>query len=154
MKRAKRMKCPYCSRLETQVIDSRDSDDYSSIRRRRECFNCRKRFTTYEKTELVPLLVIKKDGSRQTFDRQKLENGMLKACEKRPVSVDTIRSAVEDIECDLRNRDSIEIDSKIIGNLVMKKLRGIDKVAYIRFASVYRQFEDVESFEKVVQALK
>lgn len=148
------MKCPYCSRLETQVIDSRDSDDYSSIRRRRECFNCQKRFTTYEKIESAPLLVIKKDGSRQTFDRQKLESGMLKACEKRPVSVDLIQSSVNDIERDLRNRDSIEIDSKIIGNLVMKKLRSIDKVAYIRFASVYRHFEDVESFEKVVQALK
>jgi transcriptional repressor NrdR len=148
------MKCPYCSRFETQVIDSRDSDDFSSIRRRRECFNCQKRFTTYEKIEFAPLLVIKKDGSRQTFERQKLENGMLKACEKRPVSIEVIRKAVDDIECDLRNRDSIEIDSKIIGNLVMKKLRAIDKVAYIRFASVYRQFEDVESFEKVVQALK
>ena len=100
------------------------------------------------------MIVVKKDGSRQPFDRQKLITGMMKACEKRPVTLETIENAVDDIERDLRNRDSIEIESKIIGNLVMKKLKGIDKVAYIRFASVYRQFEDVESFEKVVQTLK
>lgn len=135
-------------------MDSRDSDDFSTIRRRRECSRCQKRFTTYERSEMATLIVVKKDGSRQTFERQKLITGMIKACEKRPVSLETIEKAVDDIERDLRNRDSIEIESKIIGNLVMKKLRAIDKVAYIRFASVYRQFEDVESFEKVVQALK
>ncbi len=135
-------------------MDSRDSDDFSTIRRRRECENCQKRFTTYERSEMATLIVVKKDGSRQTFDRQKLITGMMKACEKRPVSLDMIEKAVEDIERDLRNRDSIEIESKIIGNLVMKKLKAIDKIAYIRFASVYRQFEDVESFEKVVQTLK
>ena len=148
------MKCPYCSHSETSVMDSRDSDDFSTIRRRRECENCRKRFTTYERSEMATLIVVKKDGSRQTFDRQKLITGMMKACEKRPVSLDMIEKAVEDIERDLRGRDSIEIESKIIGNLVMKKLKAIDKIAYIRFASVYRQFEDVESFEKVVQTLK
>lgn len=148
------MKCPYCSHSETQVIDSRDSEDLASIRRRRECFRCQKRFTTYEKSESAPLLVIKKDGSRQSFDRQKLESGLLKACEKRPVSIETIKKAVEEIECDLRNKDSIEIESKTIGNLVMKKLKAIDKVAYIRFASVYREFEDAASFEKVAQDLK
>ena len=135
-------------------MDSRDSDDFSTIRRRRECENCQKRFTTYERSEMATLIVVKKDGSRQTFDRQKLITGMMKACEKRPISLDRIEKAVEDIERDLRNRDSIEIESKIIGNLVMKKLKTIDKIAYIRFASVYRQFEDVESFEKVVQTLK
>ena len=148
------MKCPYCSHSDTSVLDSRDSDDLTTIRRRRECLHCQKRFTTYERSEMATLIVVKKDGSRQPFDRQKLITGMMKACEKRPVTLETIENAVDDIERDLRNRDSIEIESKIIGNLVMKKLKGIDKVAYIRFASVYRQFEDVESFEKVVQTLK
>ena len=148
------MKCPYCSHSDTSVLDSRESDDLTTIRRRRECLHCQKRFTTYERSEMATLIVVKKDGSRQPFDRQKLITGMMKACEKRPVTLETIENAVDDIERDLRNRDSIEIESKIIGNLVMKKLKGIDKVAYIRFASVYRQFEDVESFEKVVQTLK
>lgn len=135
-------------------MDSRDSDDLATIRRRRECLHCQKRFTTYERSEMATLIVVKKDGSRQPFDRQKLITGMMKACEKRPVSLQIIEKAVEDIERDLRNRDSIEIESKIIGNLIMKKLKSIDKIAYIRFASVYREFEDVESFEKVVQTLK
>lgn len=148
------MKCPYCSFSETSVQDSRDSDDLSSIRRRRECIRCQKRFTTYERAEGVSLIVVKKDDRREKFDPNKLITGMLKASEKRPVSIDIIKHSVEEIERELRSKDSIEIDSKIIGNLVMKKLKAIDKVAYIRFASVYREFEDVASFEKVVQALK
>lgn len=148
------MKCPYCSHIDTSVLDSRDSDDLASIRRRRECLTCNKRFTTYERVESVDLRVVKKDGHREPFDRLKLMNGMIRACEKRPVSTQLIEKASEEIERELRNKDSIEIDSKTIGNLVMRKLRALDKVAYIRFASVYREFEDVESFEKVVQTLK
>jgi len=148
------MKCPYCNNLETGVLDSRDSEDLTTIRRRRECLKCQKRFTTYERVEMIDLVVIKKDGRREPFGRNKVLSGIIKACEKRLIPIDVIERIVDDIERDLRNRDSVEIESKLIGSLVMRKLKSIDKVAYIRFASVYRSFEDVEEFEKEAQLLK
>lgn len=147
------MHCPYCFFEETAVLDSRDSEDLSSIRRRRECSKCSKRFTTYERIETAPLLVIKKDGRREGFDRNKLTGGILRACEKRPISLEEIKKIVDQIEADLRKKDSIEIPSTEIGEMVMKKLRTLDKVAYVRFASVYKAFEDVESFAKEAQTL-
>ena len=148
------MKCQYCNNLETGVLDSRDSEDLTTIRRRRECLKCQKRFTTYERVEMIDLVVIKKDGRREPFGRNKVLSGIIKACEKRLIPIDVIERIVDDIERDLRNRDSVEIESKLIGSLVMRKLKSIDKVAYIRFASVYRSFEDVEEFEKEAQLLK
>lgn len=145
------MRCPYCDFNETKVIDSRNSD--RSIRRRRECEGCGKRFTTYERAELVDLFVVKKDGRREPFDRQKLLAGIMRACEKRPVSHEKIEQMVDEIERELRSRESIEIRSKEIGGMVMKKLKRLDKVAYIRFASVYRSFEDVHEFEKELKKL-
>ncbi|OGY22702.1 MAG: transcriptional regulator NrdR [Candidatus Woykebacteria bacterium GWB1_45_5] len=147
------MKCPYCAYNENQVLDSRDSEDLFSVRRRRECLNCGKRFTTYERIEAIDLFVIKKDGRREQFDRNKLLTGIKKACEKRPISMDTIEETVEEIEQNLRKRETTEIPSKVIGEIVMRRLRAVDKVAYIRFASVYRAFEDVVSFEKEVKSL-
>jgi len=140
------MKCPYCSNLESKVVDSRPSDEGSSIRRRRECLECHKRFTTYETVESLPLVVIKKDGSRQTFDKSKLLNGMIRACEKRPVSFDTLNHIAVEIEQSLQNEMEREISSVEIGELVMKKLKEVDEVAYVRFASVYRQFKDISTF--------
>src|SRR3989304_7919723 len=127
------MKCPYCSHFDTAVVDSRDSEDLASIRRRRECLKCEKRFTTYERTDMVDLIVLKKDGRREQFARKKLMTGMLKATEKRPVTMDQIEKAVDEIERELRKRDSIEIPSKIMGEFVMNKLKKLDEVAYIRF---------------------
>ena len=147
------MKCPYCAHEENQVLDSRDSEDLSSVRRRRECLKCGKRFTTYERVELVDLFVIKKDGRREQFDRNKLLVGLQRACEKRPVSMATIEETVDEIEQTLRKLKTTEVPSKSIGEKVIKRLKALDKVAYIRFASVYRSFEDVESFEKEVQSL-
>ena len=147
------MKCPYCVHNETQVLVSRDSEDTSSIRRRRICLSCNKRFTTYERTDMIDMAVIKKDGRREQFDRNKLLMGLKKACEKRPISMETIEDTAEEIEQDLRKKETIEIPSKVIGEMVMRRLKAIDKVAYIRFASVYRAFEDVESFEKEVKSL-
>lgn len=147
------MKCPYCNYYDTSVLDSRDSEDLASIRRRRECMKCEKRFTTYERVDIVDLIILKKDGRREHFDRKKLITGMLKATEKRPVSLDQIEKAVDDIERKLRQRDSIEIPAEDVGELVMSKLKDLDKVAYVRFASVYRSFDDVESFEKEVKKL-
>lgn len=147
------MKCPYCSHFDTAVMDSRDSDDLSSIRRRRECLKCGKRFTTYERVEMIGLVILKKDGRRENFDRNKLLTGLMKATEKRPVSVDDVESAVEAIERELRRRDSTEIPSNVVGEIVMRKLKSLDKVAYIRFASVYRSFEDVQSFEREIKSL-
>ncbi|RJQ17607.1 transcriptional repressor NrdR [Candidatus Woesearchaeota archaeon] len=145
------MKCPYCSHSETKVLDSRDSDDLT--RRRRECLQCEKRFTTYERIENVELTVIKKDGKRQQFDRNKIVNGFLKACEKRPITREAIEQTVDAIEKELRQLESVEIPSKEIGELVMKYLNKLDKVAYIRFASVYREFTDLETFEKELKKL-
>ena len=140
------MRCPYCNFNDNKVIDSRPSDDDSTIRRRRECCNCGERFTTYERVELMPLMVIKKDGSRQPFDREKLIAGIMKSCEKRPVTTAQIEEIVHTIEQSEGNKLRREIPSFEIGELVLEQLRGIDEVAYIRFASVYREFADVSSF--------
>lgn len=140
------MKCPYCGYEESKVIDSRPADEGEKIRRRRECMQCQKRFTTYEVIETLPIVVVKKDKSRQVFDRSKLIGGMLRACEKRPVPLEVIEEAVDDIEATLQNSIDREVTSIRIGELAMDKLKSIDEVAYVRFASVYRQFRDVNSF--------
>ena len=140
------MKCPFCGYEESKVIDSRPTDEGEKIRRRRECISCAKRFTTYEIIETVPIVVVKKDKSRQAFDRVKLFNGMLRACEKRPVSIDQIEKVVTDIETELQNSLDREVTSVHIGELVMNKLKELDEVAYVRFASVYRQFKDINTF--------
>lgn len=140
------MRCPYCAYAESKVIDSRPTDESNSIRRRRECLSCGKRFTTYETVESVPLVVVKKDGSRQSFDRQKILNGLVKACEKRPVPLEVLEKTVADIEQRLLNSMEREIPSERVGELVMDALKEIDQVAYVRFASVYRQFQDIDSF--------
>ena len=140
------MKCPFCGYEESKVIDSRPTDEGERIRRRRECLKCTRRFTTYELIESLPIIVIKKDKTRETFDRDKLLNGMLRACEKRPVSFETIERAIDDIESVIQNSLDREVSSVKIGELVMDKLKEIDEVAYVRFASVYRQFKDINSF--------
>ena len=140
------MKCPYCSYDESKVIDSRPTDEGERIRRRRECLGWGKRLTTYEIIETVPVVVIKRDKSREPFDRNKLLNGLLRACEKRPVSMDTLEKVVDDIETTLQNSLDREVPSSLIGTLALEKLRDIDEVAYVRFASVYRQFQDIHSF--------
>ena len=140
------MKCPYCGYQESKVIDSRHSEDSTSIRRRRECLGCQKRFTTYETVESLPIVVVKKDGSRQSFDRNKLLNGMVRACEKRPVSLPALDAVVTEIEQILQNSLEREVRTSQIGELVMERLKPLDEVAYVRFASVYRQFKDINSF--------
>ena len=140
------MKCPYCGYQESKVVDSRHSDDGLSIRRRRECLSCGKRFTTYETVESLPIVVVKMDGSRQTFERNKVLNGMVRACEKRPVSMAELEAAVADIEQILQNSLDREVKTERIGELVMERLKPLDEVAYVRFASVYRQFKDINSF--------
>lgn len=140
------MKCPYCSSENTRVIDSRPADDNSSIRRRRLCDECGKRFTTYEKVETIPLIVIKKDNNRKQYDRSKIEAGILRACHKRPISADQINQLVDDIETEIFNREEKEISSSIIGEIVMDKLKDLEAVAYVRFASVYREFKDINTF--------
>ncbi len=147
------MKCPYCEFEESKVIDSRPTDEHEAIRRRRECLSCGKRFTTYEKVENIPLMVIKKDGSRQMFDPQKLLNGIVRACEKRPVSMDTMERIANEIEISAQNFLEREIKSDKIGEMVMEKLRDVDEVAYVRFASVYREFRDVNTFVEEVNKL-
>ena len=147
------MKCPFCGYEESKGIDSRPTDEGERIRRRRECIKCGKRFTTYEIIESVPLIVVKKDKSREQFDRNKLLSGMLRACEKRPVSLQTIEDAVNDIESQLSNSLDREVTSDKIGELCMNKLKAIDEVAYVRFASVYRQFKDVSTFVEEVSKL-
>lgn len=140
------MKCPHCGYLESKVIDSRPTDDNTAIRRRRECLSCEKRFTTYEKIETIPLIVVKKNGTRESFDRNKIMNGIIKSCEKRPVSVEQIEHIVNEIESNIQKIAKKEISSDIIGEQIMKYLKDLDEVAYVRFASVYRQFKDVNSF--------
>lgn len=148
------MKCPFCSFEESKVIDSRPTDEGERIRRRRECISCSKRFTTYEIIETVPIVVVKKDKSREVFDRNKLLNGMLRACEKRPVSIETLEAAVSEIELALQNSLDREVTTIHIGELTMEKLKTIDEVAYVRFASVYRQFKDINTFMDELAKLK
>ncbi len=140
------MKCPYCADQEDKVIDSRPADDGTTIRRRRECLKCRKRYTTYEKVESLPILVVKKDGSRQAYEREKVQKGILRACEKRNVSADQLEKLVDSIEAQIYNSLEREITTEFIGELVMEKLRDLDEVAYVRFASVYRHFKDINTF--------
>ena len=140
------MKCPYCGYQESKVVDSRHSEDGQSIRRRRECLSCQKRFTTYETVECLPIVVIKRDGARQAFDRNKILNGMLRACEKRPVPFEVLEQKADEIEQTLQNSLEREVSTEYIGELVMDKLRAVDEVAYVRFASVYRQFKDIDTF--------
>ncbi|BAK99116.1 transcriptional regulator NrdR [Oscillibacter valericigenes Sjm18-20] len=140
------MKCPYCGYIESKVVDSRPADDGASIRRRRECLSCAKRFTTYETVESLPMVVVKKDGSRQSFDRSKVLGGMIRACEKRPVPLAELERIADEVEQELQNGMDREITTEHIGELVMEKLRGLDQVAYVRFASVYRQFKDIDTF--------
>ena len=140
------MKCPFCAHLESKVVDSRPAEEGASIRRRRECLTCRKRFTTYETMECLPLVVVKKDGSRQSFDRNKVMAGLIRACEKRPVPYSTLEAMVGEIEQVLQNQMEREISSAQIGELVMERLKKIDDVSYVRFASVYRQFKDINTF--------
>lgn len=140
------MKCPFCSHENTRVIDSRPAEDNNSIRRRRVCDECGKRFTTYEKIETIPLIIIKKDNNREAYDRAKIEAGVLRACHKRPVSAQQITNLVDEVENEIFNREEREIPSGTIGELVMNKLKDLDAVAYVRFASVYREFKDVNTF--------
>ena len=140
------MKCPYCNHENTRVIDSRPAEDNNSIRRRRACDVCNKRFTTYEKIETIPLIVIKKDDNRETYDRSKIEAGVLRACHKRPIPAKDISALVDKVELEIFNREEREIPSKIIGEMIMNKLKDLDSVAYVRFASVYREFKDVNTF--------
>ena len=140
------MKCPFCSHLESKVVDSRPADEGASIRRRRECLSCHKRFTTYETMESLPLVVVKKDGSRQSFDRNKVLGGLIRACEKRPVPYHALEELVGEIEQVLQNQMEREVPSAQIGELVMERLKKLDEVAYVRFASVYRQFKDINTF--------
>ena len=140
------MKCPYCGYQESKVVDSRHSDDNTSIRRRRDCLSCQKRFTTYETVESLPMIVVKKDNSRQSFDRNKILNGMVRACEKRPVSVAELENVADEIEQIIQNSLDREVSTTYIGELVMERLKPLDEVAYVRFASVYRQFKDINSF--------
>ncbi len=147
------MRCPYCRSDKISVTDKRDSGD-NTVRRRRECEECKKRFTTYEKIEVAPLVVIKRDGRREAFDRDKVRNGIMKACEKRPISQDKIERLVDEVEAEIRSSEKVEMKSKSIGEIVMNKLRDLDEVAYIRFASVYRQFKDVEDFKKQLHELR
>lgn len=140
------MKCPFCNQENTRVIDSRPVPDNNSIRRRRQCDECGKRFTTYEKIETIPLIVIKKDQSREQYDRIKIQNGVMRACYKRPISVKQIESLMDDIETEIFNKEEKEIPSTLIGEIVMDKLKELDAVAYVRFASVYREFKDIDTF--------
>ncbi len=146
IKGGKVMKCPFCGHENTRVIDSRPAEDNNSIRRRRVCDECDKRFTTYEKVETIPLIVIKKDDNRETYDRSKIEAGVLRACHKRPISANQIKQLVDEVETEIFNREEKEISSRVIGELVMNKLKDLEAVAYVRFASVYREFKDINTF--------
>lgn len=147
------MKCPYCGSKDTEVVETRDSEDLETIRRRRACVSCQKRFTTYERVENIYLLVIKRDGKREQFNRDKLRTGILKACEKTTVPISEIEKIVTEVERELLSSDSVEVESKKIGQMVANRLKKLDKVAYIRFSSVFRRFVDVEEFEKEVKRL-
>ncbi len=147
------MKCPFCGHENTRVIDSRPAEDNSSIRRRRVCDECDKRFTTYEKVETIPLIVIKKDNNRETYDRSKIEAGVLRACHKRPISANQINKLVDEVETEVFNREEKEIPSQVIGELVMNKLKDLEAVAYVRFASVYREFKDINTFMEELKSV-
>ncbi len=147
------MKCPYCNFEESKVIDTRTTDDGSKIRRRRECLSCKKRFSTYEIIETIPIIVIKKDGKRETFDRNKLFRGLLKSCEKRPIKLEALEEIVDKIETALQSNQDNEVPSDTIGEYAMKYLKELDQVAYVRFASVYRQFKDIDSFKEELERL-
>lgn len=147
------MKCPYCGNNQTEVVETRDNEELGTIRRRRACIACGKRFTTYERVENIDLYVIKKDGRRELFNQDKLKKGMLTSTEKTKISVETVEKMLNDIEMELRGKDTVEVKSKEIGDLVAKRLKKLDKVAYIRFASVFKRFVDVEDFEKEVKKL-
>ena len=147
------MRCLFCGHLESKVIDSRSTEEGTTIRRRRECLECGKRFTTYEKIETIPMIVIKKDGIRETFDREKVLNGILRACEKRPVTLSDIEKLIDDIESKLYNMLEREVTSEKIGEMVMERLQALDDIAYVRFASVYRQFDDVTTFMQEIEKL-
>ncbi|MDD7793641.1 transcriptional regulator NrdR [Clostridium sp. 'White wine YQ'] len=147
------MRCPYCSYEESKVVDSRSTDDFAAIRRRRECLSCGKRYTTYEKLEDIPILVIKKDQSRENFNKDKIINGLIKACQKRPVSRAQIEEIASDIEKAISNKMISEIKSDLIGEMIMDRLKDIDEVAYVRFASVYRQFKDINTFLQEIERL-
>ncbi len=148
------MRCPFCGYPESKVVDSRPADEGRSIRRRRECLSCAKRFTTYETMESLPIVVVKRDKSREAFDRNKLFNGLLRACDKRQVPIETLEKTVDTIEAELQNSLEREVPSERIGELAMEYLKGIDEVAYVRFASVYRQFKDLESFRQEIESLR
>jgi transcriptional repressor NrdR len=147
------MKCPYCGSKDTEVVETRDSEDLETIRRRRECLKCNKRFTTYERIENINLIVIKKDGKREQFDRDKLKSGIIRSCEKTKVSLEDIEKIVTETERELRGETGVEVESKKIGQMVAQRLKSLDKVAYIRFSSVFKRFVDVEDFEKEVKRL-
>ena len=147
------MKCPFCGHENTRVIDSRPAEDNSSIRRRRVCDECDKRFTTYEKVETIPLIVIKKDNNRETYDRSKIAAGVLRACHKRPISANQINRLVDEVETEIFNREEKEIPSQVIGELVMNKLKDLEAVAYVRFASVYREFKDINTFMEELKSV-
>ena len=147
------MRCPYCGYAESKVIDSRPTDEGARIRRRRECLSCAKRFTTYEIIESLPIIVVKKDTSREAFDRNKLLNGLLRACEKRPVPLETLEKAVDEIEAQIQNSLDREVTADRIGEYAMEQLKAIDEIAYVRFASVYRQFKDINSFHEAISRL-
>ncbi|MBI4144613.1 transcriptional repressor NrdR [Candidatus Woesearchaeota archaeon] len=148
------MKCPFCLHTETKVVDSRETTDLAATRRRRECLDCEKRFTTYEQLDTVDLAVVKKDGRREAFNKEKLTRGMLKACEKRPIGREKVEASVAAIEAQLRKGDRAEVSSRKVGELVMEQLKKLDHVAYVRFASVYRSFRDISQFEKEIKMLK
>ena len=148
------MKCLYCNYGETKVLDTRETEDSDTVRRRRECLKCKKRITTYERAEFVDLIIIKKDDTTEPFDKQKLLRGILKSCEKRPVSIEKIHKLVGEVEAEIRQMDSIEIPSRVVGELVMERLKKLDAVAYVRFASVYREFKDVKQFMKEIKRIK
>lgn len=148
------MKCPYCSHSETKVVDKRDTEHLEATRRRRECLKCNRRFTTYERLEESDIMVVKKDGKRERFERQKLMKGLTTACEKLSIPMEKIEKVADAVESEIRKRDTIEIDSKAIGKIAMRKLKSLDKVAYIRFASVYLEFEDLDRFEEELEKLQ
>ena len=148
------MRCPYCNYDETQVIDTRETENLEATRRRRECMKCSKRFTTYERVEEADIIVVKKDGRRERFQRQKVLNGVVEACEKRSIPLEKIEKLVDEVESDLRKRDSVEVESKVVGDIVMRKLKTLDKIAYIRFASVYREFEDLDRFTEELEKIQ